>query len=110
MIDVADSKGKSISKKLKDSKPNVVLIKLDGPDAIGKIFTMPVTFRSVKEDKEQKILNGESVDAYRTSISLKYGDELMEKVGGLKALEKFNARFKVDQVDYRIFGTLVSIE
>jgi len=110
LIDVSDIKGKPISGKLKSSKPDVVLIKLDGPDAVGKVFTLPVKLRGLKEDKGQKIIDAESADAYRTSISLKYGDGLAEKVGALKASREFNAKFRLNEVDYRLFGELVSIE
>ncbi len=108
--DVADEKGKPISGKLKDPKPGALLIKLDGSEAVGKEFSLPLNFKNVKEENGRKIFVGETVDDYRNDIFLSCPDALEEKIGGLKSSDKITVKFKVDKVETHISGSLLSIE
>ncbi len=110
LIDVAALDGKPIDKKLKDPAPSARMIILDGPDAIGKTFTLSLAFNDVKEENGKKVAQYQSPDAYSTSVTCEVPDDQADKVKNLKASEKYSVKLKVDRVDWRIFGTLVSVE
>ncbi len=110
LIDVAGLDGVPVSKTLKSKDPNSVSIVIDGPEAIGKEFTLEVKFYKLDETDGKKVARFNSTDPYEKEVTLTYADALKAKLDGLKAGDTCKAKFKLESVDWRLFGSAVSIE
>jgi len=110
LIEVAGLDGKPVSGTLKDPALSACSIILDGKESLGKSFALTVVFTGKRTEDGKKIMDCRSDDPYSKQITLAYAGNMASKVDKLKPNDKVKVKFKADSVDYRIGGTVESIE
>lgn len=106
LIEVATEDGKPVSDGEAAGLPAQIILK--GPGAQGQSFT--VEGELTKKDEEKKELMFRASDPYNKSVTVSYDDSMSETVAGLEEKNSYKIKLKLDRADWRLFGTLESVE
>lgn len=106
LIEVAGEDGKPVSEGEAAGLPSEIILK--GPAAQGESFTIEGELS--KKDEAKKELTFRANDPYKKSVTVSYGEAMSETVAGLEEKSNYKIKLKLDRADWRLFGTLESVE
>jgi hypothetical protein len=109
LLEVAGPDGKPVSGTRIDREPSACSLILAGPAAHGSTVTLNLVYTGKSGDAENTISLW-SPDDYEKQVFLAFGTDPGNRIDGLVENEKYRVTFKVDDADWRVFGTLISIE
>lgn len=114
LLEIAETNGAAVPGQLKGAGPGAKMVVLDGPAAVGKERTLDLVLRRVeKADEKEKTkatLHFNDETPYSTEVQVLFAKEFADQVKDLKEGDKFSVKLRVDSVDWRVFGTLVSLQ
>ncbi|MCB1140443.1 MAG: hypothetical protein KDK25_00405 [Leptospiraceae bacterium] len=106
LIEVATVDGKPVSGGEAAGLPAMIILK--GPAATGESFTLEGKLQ--KKNDEKKELTLLATDPYQKQVTVTYDDSSADAVEPLEEGKVYKVKLKLDKADWRIFGTLESVE
>lgn len=83
---------------------------LDASDAKGKTYTLVLNFAAFTKYNERDALSMRAADAYGHQVYIYFTEAQKSQVEKLIAGTAYTVQLRVEEVDYRVFGTLESIK
>lgn len=109
LLQVATEDGTPVSSAPAERTVTAKSIILDGADAKGKTYTIVLKFDSLTKNNDRDALAMRAPDAYGHQVYLFHTEGQKDLVGGLAAGKAYTVQIRVENVDYRVFGSLEMI-
>lgn len=109
LLQVATEDGKPVRTTPVDPAVTAKSIILDGADAKGKTCTLVLNFDTFTKYNERDALSMRAADAYGHQVYLYYTEAQKSQVEKLIAGKAYTVQIRVENVDYRVFGSLEMI-